>query len=475
MAKPPSKQVSSATEEVVGHADTPAADTDVRLPWYRGIPRYAWLVLVIAALGWLFDTMDQHLFNVVRQVSVADLMHGSPDEKVKQAGAQLTGIFLIGWAVGGFVFGILGDRIGRVRTMMFTVGIYALFTGLNGLVQNIEQYAACRFLTAMGVGGEFAAGAALVAEVWPERSRPMALGLVQASSAIGNIIASLVTLALSGVSWRWAYAVGIVPALLVVWIRRSVREPERWQMARRAAEKDGERRELGSIAALFGDPALRRNTIAGVLLALAGIGGVWGVAFFLPDLVGSALKPLVARSPDVLALPPGLRTHTINAILQAYRSKVSLVQQGGAFCGMFAYAALSERAGRRPALLLFFVLAFLAVQITFRELRDPLSAYLLAFPLGFCALAPFSAYAVYFPELYPTRLRATGVGLCYNCARILAAAAPFALGNLVRQYRSATDETAGLRAAAAIVACVYVVGLIGLALAPETKGKPLPE
>lgn len=450
-----------------------------RRRWYQDIPRYAWLVLAIAALGWMFDTMDQHLFNVVRQVSVTDLLRGhvAPaqlDPTAKLWGARLTAIFLIGWAAGGFVFGILGDRLGRVRTMVVTIGIYALFTGLNGLAQTPWQYALCRFLTALGVGGEFAAGTALVAEVWPERSRPMALATIQAASAIGNIIASLVTLALSAVSWRWAYAVGILPALLVLWIRRTVREPERWRQAQRSAAQEGAGQRLGDLRELFGDPTLRRHTLAGVLLALAGIGGVWGVAFFLPDLVGSALKPFVARSSDVLALPPGHRSAAIGAILQAYRSKVTLVQQVGAFGGMFAYALLAQRVGRRPALLVFFVLAFAAVQATFQGLHTPASAYLLAIPLGFCCLAPFSAYAIYFPELYPTRLRATGVGLCYNGARLLAAFAPFLLGNLARLYADPIDETAGLRAAAGIIACVYGFGLIGLALAPETRGKPLP-
>jgi len=448
--------------------------------WFQGVPRYAWLVLVIAALGWLFDTMDQNIFNLVRQPSLIELLKSHVpaaelDATAKQIGGSITAIFLIGWAVGGFTFGILGDRLGRTRTMVITILIYAAFTGLSGLAQTPAQYALCRFLTALGVGGEFAAGAALVAEVWPGRSRAMALGLLQSLSAMGNIMAALITLALSTVSWRWAYAVGAIPALLVVWIRASVREPERWEQAKQAAQQDGARKELGNISELFRDPVLRRNTIAGVLLALAGVGALWGAAFFLPDLVGSALKPLVARMPHIANLSEPDKAAAIKAMLQAYRSKIFLVQQVGAFFGMFAYAALSERTGRRPALLLFFILAFAVVQGTFWSLHDPLSGYLWAFALGFCALAPFSAYTVYFPELYPTRLRATGVGFCYNCARILAAIAPFTLGNLSRVFASPTDETAGLRMAASIVASIYFVGLIGLVWAPETRGKPLPD
>lgn len=452
-----------------------------QLRWYQGIPRYSWMVLIIAALGWLFDAMDQNLFTIIRQPSLLELLKNTVpadqiDAAAKSAGAMLTAVFLVGWACGGFLFGILGDRLGRTRTMIITICIYALFTGLNGLVQNVPQYAICRFLTALGVGGEFAAGAALVAEVWPNRSRPMALGTLQALSAIGNMMAALVTLALSAVSWRWVYAVGALPALMVVWIRASVKEPEQWQQARKIAQQDGAKRELGNMAELFHDPVLRRNTLAGVLMALAGVGGIWGVGFFLPDLVGSALRPMVSRLPHVTALPTeAAQQAAITAILKSYRSTVFFVQQIGAFLGMFAYAALSERIGRRPALLWFFLLAFGSVQLAFWGLRDPLTAHLVAFPLGFCALAPFSAYAVYFPELYPTRLRATGVGFCYNCARILAAVAPFALGKIALHYDNPADKTYGLRVAASIVSCIYITGLIGLFYAPETRGKPLPE
>lgn len=449
--------------------------------WFQGVPRYAWVVLAVAALGWLFDTMDQNLFNLVRQSSVTELLaphYSAPallNAAAKEQGAILTAIFLLGWATGGFIFGILGDRLGRTRTMIITICIYALFTGLNAFVHTFWQYAACRFLTALGVGGEFAAGTALVAEIWPARSRPMALGALQASSAIGNIMAGLITLVLSASSWRIAYAVGAAPALLVLWIRSAVREPEKWQEARDAAVREDKPQELGNILSLWREPILRRNTIAGVLLALAGVGGLWGVGFFLPDLVQTALKPVVLKWPEIMALHGVEQDKAVKALLNAYKSKASIVQNVGAFFGMFSYAALSQKTGRKPALFLFFVLAFLAVQATFHFLHDMTSAYLLAFPLGFCALAPFSAYAVYFPELYPTRLRATGIGFCYNCARFFAALAPFALGSLAKTYASATDESAGLRTAASIIAFIYVFGFVGLMLAPETKGKPLPE
>lgn len=446
--------------------DTPdsAHDNRAGLKWYQGVSSYAWTVLLIAALGWLFDTMDQNIFNLVRQPSLTDILSKTlPPDQVKAAVAdtsgKITALFLIGWAVGGFLFGMIGDRFGRARTMAVTILIYAAFTGLTGLTNSVEAYAFCRFMTALGVGGEFAAGASLVAEVFPHRSRPMALGTLQALSAVGNMSAALITLALSGLenSWRWAYAVGALPAILVFFIRRVVKEPEQWKEAQEKA-KQGDL-AIGSIAGLFAEPRIARNTIAGTLLAMAGVGGLWGVGFFLPELTTLALSSA--------GLTPTEMSQT--------RSLVFLAQQVGAFFGMFAYAVLSERTGRRPALLFFIILAFLSVQGTFRFLHDLPTAYLWAPILGFCALAPFSAYAVYFPELFPTRLRATGVGFCYNCARLLAAAAPFALGSLAKQYDVPGDPAAGLRTAASIVACIYVVGILGIWLAPETKGKPLPE
>jgi len=446
-------------------------DEGAGLRWFQGIPRYSWLVLVIAALGWMFDCLDQNLFNLVRQVSVLELLepHYSDPAALQRAAARIgpliTAFFLIGWAVGGFVFGILGDRLGRARTMIITILIYALFTMLSGFVQSWEQYAVARFLTGIGIGGEFAAGAALVAEVWPDRSRAMALGTLQALSAFGNMGAAVIVYLLSDVGWRVVYWVGVFPALLVVWIRMSIREPDRWERARRDAAGAGVRRQLGAIGDLVRDPALRRNTLAGVLIAIAGVRGLWGVGFFLPDLVGAVLKPALSHLPE----------EAQKAALARFRSQAFFIQQIGAFFGIFAYAALSERIGRKPAMYLFFALAFAAVEGTFWGVRDMATAYGWGFVMGFAALAPFSAFAVYFPELFPTRLRATGVGFCYNSARLLAAAAPFLLGSLAARFTQPDDPAAGLRVAASLVALVYFLGFAGVALGPETRGRPLPD
>ena len=440
--------------------------------WYQDVPRYAWLVLLVAALGWLFDTMDQNLFTLVRNTALTSLMFPGvatgaitkgQANLVNQNGANMTAIFLLGWAVGGLIFGVLGDRLGRTRAMTLTILIYAVFTGLSGLTHSVPAFGLFRFLTGIGVGGEWAAGAALVSEVFPSRSRPMALGMLQGFSAVGNMLAATINLLLNSVPiagevWRWAFAIGALPALLVLWIRYAVHEPEPWQQAKREAEKT-DSKKLGGIGQLFVELPLRRNTIAATLMAAAGVGGLWGVGVWTPELVKVVLEPL----------------HLSKSALGQNISYVFLVQQVGGFLGIYTYALLAERTTRRSALAVFFLLAFCAIQGMFWLTHDLRSLLLWAPILGFCTLGPFSAYTIYFPELFPTRLRATGCGFCYNCARLLAAAAPFALGGLAKQFADRDHPDMGLRIAASLVALIYIIGYIGIALAPETKGQPFPE
>jgi MFS family permease len=437
------------------------------LRWYQGISRYCWIVLIIAALGWMFDTMDQNLFNLVRQPSCVDLLrHQFPNDakaleaKAKQIGGVLTSVFLIGWAAGGFLFGVIGDRLGRAKTMIVTILIYAVFTGLSGISTNWYIYAVFRFMTALGVGGEFAAGAALVAETFPSRSRPMALGSLQALSAVGNMMAAIVTLVISAgfggleSHWRWAYFVGAAPAVLVFWIAKDVHEPEAWKQAKEHASAS---KEMGSIGQLFKDPTLRRRTIAGVLLATAGVGGLWGVGFFSPDMLRGELRAA------------GVEPTRIGN----YTSIMYFVQQLGAFLGCYAFAIFTERTSRRLAFTVGYALSWVSVLGFFWGIQGAgshafMRAMVLAPIMGFCTLGPFAGFTIYFPELFPTRLRATGCGFCYNVARILAAAAPFVLGALAARL-------GGYAQAATVVTGIYVFGFIGAFIGPETRGEPLPE
>ena len=214
-------------------------------PWHRGLTRYHWFVLLVASLGWLFDTMDQQLFNLARTPAISELLpkataDTSPSalatrkKLVAEYGGYATAIFMVGWATGGLAFGVLGDRIGRARTMLLTILIYSLCTGLSALSVHFWDFCLYRFLTGLGVGGEFAVGVALVAEALPDRARPSALGWLQASSSVGNMLAALVGIGLGGLeqsgaigaSWRWMFVIGTLPALLAILIRRRLEEPE---------------------------------------------------------------------------------------------------------------------------------------------------------------------------------------------------------------------------------------------------------
>src|SRR6185437_8014834 len=229
--------------------DSPAAATAPGPdsgPWYRGLTRYHWFVLVVASLGWLFDTMDQQLFNLARKPAVTQLVGAVASDRsmegeiAKQSG-YATSVFIIGWALGGLVFGILGDRIGRAKTMLLTILIYSAFTGLSALSWDVRSFSFFRFLTGLGVGGEFAVGVALVAEVMPDYARPFALGWLQALSAIGNMVAAVIVLGLGQLeqaghlgefkAWRILFVIGVLPALLVIPIFLRLKEPERWKAA----------------------------------------------------------------------------------------------------------------------------------------------------------------------------------------------------------------------------------------------------
>ena len=293
----------TSSESQLNTADTPiapgAAPLDqalapgADLPWWRLLNRYHWFVFVVAALGWLFDCLDQQLFILTRPQAMRELLPpGTSADTLKQYAVYATFFFLIGWATGGLFFGVLGDRIGRARTMLITILMYSICTGLSALSQGFWDFAAYRFLTGLGVGGEFAVGVALLAEVMPAKARPYTLAALQALSAVGNVTAAVIFLSfgLAGAAgasfpmspWRIMFLIGAVPALLALFIRRRLKEPERWQQAKLAGAG---KKQLGSYAALFGHPTWRKHALIGLALAFSGVVGLWAVGFFTPDLM----------------------------------------------------------------------------------------------------------------------------------------------------------------------------------------------
>lgn len=424
--------------------------------WYEGVTRYHWLVLFVASCGWLFDTMDQWLYVFSRQPALRELLAAQgiapTNQNVQYYSGIVQAIFIFGWATGGFLFGIIGDRLGRTRTMAITVLMYAGFTGLSGLSQTWEQFALLRFLTGLGVGGEFAAGASLVAEVFPPHARATALGIMQASSAIGNILAGVVNLTVAPTfGWRWVFAVGVLPALLVFVIRLFIREPEQWQQAKQRALL--ENKQLGAVSEMWHNPLLRRNLLVGVGFGAVGIIGFWGISTWSPDLLRGVLNPN--------------NLEDLRPVVERQVSYAGIAQNAGAFFGSLFAAWLAQRVGRRFAIGFSLLLCLLVAPATF-HLTDSFAKAMVFFPLlGFSMLALLGCYAVYFPEIFPTRLRATGTGFSYNVARYIAAVGPWTFGVLSATY--------GIRWAATLMSGVFLLGYLILLKAPETRGKPLPE
>lgn len=486
-------------------------------PWWSSMTRYHWFVLTVAALGWLFDCLDQQLFILARPAAMRDLIPQTPDRDIKEielarrtAGDISTSIFIMGWATGGLIFGMLGDRIGRAKTMIITILLYSLFTGLSSLSVSVWDFAFYRFLTGLGVGGEFAVGVALVAEVMPDAARPRALSLLQALSAIGNVSAALINLGL-GIAeehglpyspWRIMFLIGALPALLALVIRAKLKEPEKWQQA----SHDGAvKKQLGSYRELFSTPLLRKHALLGLVLGCSGIIGLWSVGFFTPDLIrfvqrksvtaevyeeqlagaDAAVKARVELLKKVDADPKLAATldepakelkskveKTVNGRLSAWGSYTSIAINIGAFCGMFGFGALAQRIGRKKTFTIAFIAAFITTASVFWFLQDMWQIWVMVPLMGFCQLSLFAGYAIYFPELFPTRLRSTGTSFCYNVGRFIAALGPLVKAGLENIFK---DTPEPLRYAGVTMCFVFLLGLVVLPFLPETKDQPLPE
>jgi MFS transporter, SHS family, sialic acid transporter len=490
--------------------------------WYQGINRGQWLAMIAAILGWMFDGFEMGLHPLVaypalqellRDVTVEDVraeVSALPDSeaksrllsaleksgldvfqavkdtlksqaaasstmagalaqdtvdslsktverRVKDWNAYLTAVFLFGAAAGGLVFGWLGDRVGRTKAMMWSVLAYSLFTGLGGFAVNPWHLAICRVLAALGMGGEWALGVALVMETWPARARPMMAGFIGAASNAGFLLVAVIKLFLDElaegeINWRWLMFIGVLPALLTFLIRLFVPESEKWQKAAAHAPKPRVREVFSS--------GLGKLTVLAILLCGVALLGTWGSIQWIAPWVDQ----MRAESPD--------------RVPAAGKQYAQICSAFGACVGTVLAALIAGRFGRRPTYILLCLLSLMSTTLLFRfeqlfDIKPAVDALflILVFLAGVTTASFYGWIPLYLPELFPTRVRATGQGLAYNFGRIFAGVGTLVLtGPLANFFKGGN-----LAPTLATVSLIYVLGLVLIFFAPETHGKPLPE
>lgn len=531
----------------------PLMDNDQR--WYQGISRYQWLVLFIASLGWVFDIFEGQFFVASMNEAMPSLVDKAalaveqnlkiPEEIDKAYKGQIAaynnyafGAFLIGGALGGIIFGMLSDRIGRKRTMSLTIAFYSVFTCVSAFSQQWWHLAGLRFLVAMGVGGEWAVASSMVAEVFPKRARAHVGSIFHASSVFGTLLAIAAGTFLIGnvyflrlgqqfdmpsLPWRIGFAIGLLPALLIIWIRASLKEPEAWQEAKARGDKDATQR-TGKLRELFG-PMLIRQSLVGVSLAAIGMATFWGAHIYgknlllrdvkqdmktafpesvfarisgnvqalmtteleyekqqtedalsqwQTELLGGDFEEVLKRekleeADDSVRKTAGLSLRDeIDATLKRWEMGGMLLVTLGGGVGLISFGPLCQWIGRRGAFLFFHVGGLVVALLAFQWISGVNTLFAVLPVFGFLTLGMHAGYAIYFPELFPTRLRGTGAGFCFNAGRIIAAPILFVGGWMQRDWGYSLED------AASILSLLFVVGVVVIFYAPETRDKELP-
>ena len=413
-----------------------AAPASGLLAFWREASPEARRALVAASLGWMLDSFDVMLYALVLASLIADLGMD------KTTAGQLGSLTLIASAAGGVLFGVVADRFGRTRALIASVLIYSVFTAACGLAQTVAQLAVFRVLLGLGMGGEWASGAALVSETWPDRHRGKALGLMQSSWAVGYGAAAIVTmLVLPRFGWRAVFFVGILPALFTLWVRRHVPEPDIWRRARESAAP----RRLGGLGAIVSG-GLWRLSLAVTLMNACTMFAWWGFNLWVP-----AYLSLPAGKGGV-----GLSTTAMTTLV--------VVMQVGMWFGYVTFGFVSDIIGRKRSYVIY-VLAAAALLLAYASTRQPIVLLALGPFVAFFGTGYFSGFGAVTAELYETSIRATAQGLTYNVGRIASAVAPFAVGSLA--------DTHGFGLAFALAAGAFVLAAVCWAFIPETRGRAL--
>jgi MFS family permease len=434
------------------------------VPWYRLLSRSQWSTLLAANLGWTFDGYETYAVVISVGAALRQLLDPSQYGQIPVYAGTVIALTLLGWGIGGLIGGVLADYLGRKRTMILAILAYSIVTGLSAFAWDWVSFAVLRFLVGIAIGSEWVTGASIVSELWPDRARGRGVGLMQCGFGIGFFLASFAWLFVGTMgpgAWRYMFIIGVLPALMTLWVRRSIPESERWERVntrrRAAVERKRSGAALGAeeralvritLVDLFAHWEIGRRVLLACVMSLATTFAFWGIGAWIPPFVAAA------------AIKAGLNG-------QQWASYAGMANTAASVIGYAAFGFLADAFGRKPVTIFYIVAAFVSVPILFLW-ADGLGAMLLGAALcGAFVNGQFTWMAAWLPELFPTRMRATAAGFIFNMPRLIAWLGPIISGWII-------VNLGGFSHAAMTIVMIYIFSVTAALFLPETKGNPLP-
>ncbi|QDW40536.1 MFS transporter [Bradyrhizobium sp. KBS0727] len=431
--------------------------------WFKTLTPTQWKALLASNLGWLFDGFETYALILTAGVALRQLLDSSLHSQIPSYIGTTIALTLLGWGIGGMLGGILADYIGRKRMMIIAILAYSLAAGVSAFSFDWISFAITRFIVGIAIGSEWTTGSSMIAELWPAKLRGIGASLMQCGYGLGFFLASFLWMFVSSTgadNWRYMYLIGVLPALLTLWIRHGIPESEIWKETnkrRKLATKrkrDGELSEAEekltrfTLTNLFTDQNVRGRTLIVFLMSLSTTVGFWGISTWVPPFIGA------------LAAKEGLTA----ALWVSY---AGMAYTFGSVLGYISFGFLADRYGRKPTTILFYALALAMTPVLFLSTEDLRLLLLLACANAFFSCGQYSWMPAWLPELYPTRMRATALAFASNGPRFIAFLGPLLAGAMIIQF-------GGFGQAAMLLSTIYIIGIVATFFLPETRGEPLP-